>query len=378
MRGIYLDNAATTFPKPQSVSLEVLRCMNEYAANPGRGAHRMSIMAAEKVYETREELAKLFKIENPSRIFFYKNATEALNTGIKGVLNRGDEIIISPMEHNSVYRPAKRLETKGVGLSISGCQPDGTVTMQNIAEKITPKTRLVCITHVSNVTGGINPIREIGRYLYNTGIIFMVDAAQSAGSVNIDVEKDFIDILAFPGHKGLLGPMGTGGLYVREGINIYPLLEGGTGGNSETPYLPDIYPERMESGTLNLPGLAGLCAGTKYVLKTGVEQIGYYEKMLADKLAQGLYDLKGIKLLLPKNKEQRTGVVSLVSENHDAAFLAERLNREFNIAVRSGLHCAPLAAKTLGIKESLRFSVGPFNTERDISAAVFAMKKITE
>ncbi len=378
MRVIYLDNAATSFPKPPSVYKEIWWCMNGYAANPGRGAHRMSILAAEKVYEAREELAKLFKIENPSRIFFYKNATEALNTGIKGVLRPGDEIIISPMEHNSVYRPAKRLEAKGVKVVISNHIADGIISLQNIKEKITPNTRLVCITHVSNVTGGINPVREIGRYLNNTGILFMVDAAQSAGSIPIDVKNDCIDILAFPGHKGLLGPMGTGGLYVREGIDIYPLLEGGTGGNSETPYLPDIYPERMESGTVNLPGLAGLCEGTKYVLKLGCEQIGYYEKRLAQKLAEGLSTIKGIKILGPQNPILRSNVVSITSEKADGATMAERLDREFYIATRSGLHCAPLAARTLGIEESLRFSVGPFNTEKDISEALFAMKKITE
>ncbi len=375
---IYLDNGATSFPKPPRVSAAVWHCMRHYAGNAGRGAHKMSVFAAEKIWETRSLLASLFHIENPEVIVFTQNCTEGLNLGIKGILRPGDDVVISDMEHNSVYRPCIALAEKGVRTLFAEADDDGTVRPEAILKSVTPRTRMVCLQHASNVGGGINPIREIGKALHKKGILFMVDAAQTAGCVDIDVMRDYIDILAFPGHKGLLGPQGTGGLYVREGIDIHPLREGGTGSSSESPFMPDFLPDRLESGTLNLPGIVGLLEGVRFVLHHGAENIGRHERNLSMRFAENIKHLPGVRILGPQEGMRRTGVISLAVATRDAGEIADILNRRYGIAVRSGLHCAPLAAEKFGVLKtgSVRFSPGVFTSAREMDYAFRSMREI--
>ncbi len=375
---IYLDNGATSFPKPPSVSWAVENCMRHYAGNAGRGAHKLSTKAAEKIWETRSLLASLFHIKDPANIVFTQNCTEGLNIGVKGILAPGDDVVISDMEHNSVYRPCIAMAEKGVRTLFAKADGDGTVRCDAVLREITPRTKLVCLQHASNVGGGINPIGEIGKALRQQGILFMVDAAQTAGCVDIDVERDFIDLLAFPGHKGLLGPQGTGGLYVGEGIEIRPLREGGTGSGSESPFMPDFLPDRLESGTLNLPGIVGLSEGVKFILQNGAENIGRHERTLAMRFAEKAARLPGVRVLGPKEAKRRTGVVSLALEGKDAGEIAEILNRNYGIAVRAGLHCAPLAAQKFGVLKtgSVRFSPGVFTSVREMDYAFRCMREI--
>ncbi len=375
---IYLDNGATSFPKPRSVHAAMATCMQRYAANAGRGAHKLSVTAAEKIWETRSLLATLFHIETAERIVFTQNCTDGLNLALKGILKKGEDIVISDMEHNSVYRPCIALAEKGVRTLFAKSDDDGCISPEAVFREITPRTRLVSIQHASNVGGGINPIREIGQGLRERGILFMVDAAQTAGGVDIDVLRDCIDILVFPGHKGLLGPQGTGGLYIREGIEIKPTREGGTGSGSESPHMPDFLPDRLESGTLNLPGIVGLGAGVRFVLQNGAEAIGAHERYLAEVFIRKIAPIRGVRVLGPKEREKRTGIVSLAIEGKDPSAVAEILDRKYGIAVRAGLHCAPLAAARFGIlKEgSVRFAPGVFTTAREMEYAAEAMREI--
>ncbi len=375
---IYLDNGATSFPKPRAVHEETAKCMRFYAANAGRGSHRLSVMAAEKIWETRALLAKLFGAETPERIAFTQNCTEALNMGLKGILKSGDDLIISDMEHNSVYRPSVVLAGRGVRTLMARSDDEGRVSPEAVLRQITPRTRMICLQHASNVGGGLNPIREIGRLAREHGILFMVDAAQTAGSVPIDVEKDGIDLLAFPGHKGLLGPQGTGGLYVRDGLEIAPLREGGTGSASESPEMPDFLPDRLEGGTVNLPGIAGLGGGVRFVLQKGVENIGRHERRLCARLINGIGHLPHVRILGPTDMTNRVGVVSIAVKGKEAAEIAGTLDRKYGIAVRAGLHCSPLAAARFGVLQegSVRFSPGVFNTMQEIDHAVRAMREI--
>lgn len=374
---IYLDNGATSFPKPPSVSEAVRYAMRTYAANAGRGSHRMSVMAAEALWRARERLSQLFEIPKPERLVFTLNCTDSLNMGLLGLLAAGDDLIISDMEHNSVYRPAVALKEKGVRTLFAESDAAGMVSVESVRRQITPRTRLICLQHASNVGGGINPIREIGEMAHEKGILFMVDAAQTAGCVPIDVEKDHIDILAFPGHKGLLGPQGTGGLYVREGITLRPLRRGGTGSASESAEMPSFLPDRLESGTQNLPGIAGLSESTAWILKTGVPRILKHERMLLKRMMDKVHGMRGVTILGPRDISKRTGVLSLSFDGKEPTEIADILDKRYGIAVRAGLHCAPLAAKRFGILEtgSLRFSPGVFNLPQDIDYAMHALRE---
>ncbi len=346
--------------------------MQKYAANAGRGAHRLSVKAAETVWDTRVLLAKLFHIITPERIVFTQNCTEAINTGMKGILQSGDDLIISDMEHNSVYRPAMALKKRGIRTIVARSDGDGRIPPEEILRQITPRTRMICIQHASNVGGGINPVREIGGIARKNGVLFMVDAAQTAGSVPINVELDCIDLLAFPGHKGLLGPQGTGGLYVREGLPILPMREGGTGSASESADMPEFLPDRLEGGTVNLPGIAGLGGGVRFILETGVERIERHERQLCRRFINQISGLPGIRVLGPIEINNRVGVVSLAVTGRDSTEIAVNLDKRYGIAVRAGLHCSPLAAERFGVlqKGSIRFSPGVFNTitEMDFTA----------
>ena len=269
---IYLDNAATSWPKPPAVARAVREALTGAVGNPGRTSHRSAMEVASSVLECRENLAQLFGIANPLRICFTANTTDALNLAIHGTLLPGDHVICTSMEHNSVWRPLSALQERGVELSIAEADPSGVVNAESVRRLLRHNTRLIAIIHASNVNGAIQPVAEIGRIARASGVPMLVDAAQSAGSLPIDVEAMSIDLLAFPGHKGLLGPQGTGGLYVREGVELRPLKQGGTGSESDSPHQPSFYPDRLESGTLNIPGIAGLNAAVRYLLETGVAQ----------------------------------------------------------------------------------------------------------
>lgn len=377
---IYLDNAATSYPKPESVYKSVLEAMKYYGANPGRSGHKLALKAGRGIYETREALATLFNIDNPMNIIFTNNATEALNLGIKGLLQKEDHVITTTMEHNSVLRPIKSLENKGVENTIVECDSEGNIDIDDIEKSIKNNTKLIVTTHASNVTGTIFPIKEIGELAKRNNIIYMVDAAQTAGIYDIDVEDMNIDILAFPGHKSLLGPQGTGGLYIKEGIDLVQMKEGGTGSKSHELTQPLILPDRYESGTPNTPGIIGLGAGVKYILNKGIKNIRNHEKELLKLFLNGLKEIDKVKLYGTVEVEKRAPVVSINIGEEDSSEISFVLDDVFDIATRSGLHCAPLAHKSLNTldKGIIRFSIGPFNTKYDIKNALKAIKEIAK
>ncbi len=368
---IYLDNAATTYPKPPAVIKAVAEFMESSGGNPGRGGHELSRRAGDTVYCCREELARLFNIDNPERIAFAKNATEALNTAINGVIREGDEILISAMEHNSVLRPAVEAERLGARLKIVPADRDGRVTPQAIEPLMSHKTKLVCVIHASNVVGTVNDIAAINELVHSRGALTLFDAAQTAGLLPIDA-SDF-DFLAFAGHKGLYGPTGTGGLYVREGLTVKPLTFGGTGSVSESALMPDIFPDRLEAGTVNAAGIAGLLEGVRFVMN---EAPGGRECLMARRLAEKLGSIKNVEIL----GDNGVNVVGVRLRGVDCVDAAAALDSEYGIAARGGLHCAPLAHRSLGTIGAglLRFSTGAFTTEDDVDAAASALEEIME
>ena len=373
---IYLDNAATSWPKPEQVYITVDKVLREYGGNSGRGSHKMSLAAGEFIYESRLLCARLFHAPRPESVCFTSNTTEALNLAMKGVLEPGDHVITSRMEHNSVSRPLKTLENSSIRTTKVAVSPEEGIDPAVLEKAFEKNTKLVVCNHISNVTGTINPIGEIGRLCREKGVLFLVDAAQSAGIEEIDVQKMNIDLLAFPGHKGLLGPQGTGGLYIRDGIILKTLKEGGTGTKSESLDQPECGPERYESGTMNNPGLAGLAAGIKFILDEGPEKIAEKESQLTARLISGLEKIDGIKIYGPKAGMPRGSLVSVNLKNMDPGELAIILDSAFDIAVRSGLQCARDAHETLGTLDkggALRISPNYFNTEEEIDACIEAI-----
>ncbi|HBV68717.1 MAG TPA: cysteine desulfurase [Clostridiales bacterium] len=376
---IYLDNAATTYPKPTTVYQNVMRAMTEYGANPGRGSHAMAIEGARVIYETRELLAELFNLDDPMKVIFTFNATDGLNQAIKGVLNQGDHVITTTMEHNSVLRPIKELEKHGVENTIVQCASDGSIRVEDIEAAVRDNTKLVVTTHVSNLTGTIMPIEEIGQMCKRKNILYLVDGSQSAGVLEIDMKKQNIDLLAVPGHKGLLGPQGTGALMINCDAEIKQLREGGTGSESSSMIQPDFYPDKLESGTHNLPGIAGLNAGIKYILNNGTKSIYSHEKKLLEIFINEIKKNAKIKIYGPEDINGRCGVIPINIEGIDSSEVAFMLDTQYGIAVRPGLHCAPLAHKTIGTEKigAVRFGIGPFNNNSDIIAAVKALNEIS-
>lgn len=369
---IYLDNAATTLIKPHSVINEVNQCMKKYCANSGRGGHKLTLKAGEKVYKCRENIAKLFKIKNPSDIAFTNNTTMAINMGIKGIIKRNDEIVIGGMEHNSVLRPAFLTGR----FKIAKADENGIVSPEAVKKAITPNTKLIVINHASNITGAVSPIEEIGKIAYEKNIPFMVDCAQSGGTIDIDVNRDNISLLAFAGHKGLYGPTGTGGLYVSDKIQLKPIIQGGTGTMSESYFQPDFMPDMLESGTLNIVGIAGLSKGVEFVSDYTVNEIHKYEQSLINILKDSLLDMKNVTIYGGNG----TGILSFLIKNKDSVEIAEELDSKFNIAVRGGLHCAVLAHESLNTKDTglTRISVSVFNTKKDVKKAVDAIYKLSK
>lgn len=377
---IYFDNAATTFPKPDIVYESIMEAMKEYGANPGRAGHKMALRANRGIFETRNLISQLFNIENSMNIVFTSNGTESLNLAIKGLLKAGDHVITTSMEHNSVLRPIKHLEKKGIESTIVMANTKGEIDPQDIKAAIRKNTKLILTTHISNLTGTIVDIEEIGQIAKDNGILYMVDAAQSAGVYSIDVDRMNISILAFPGHKGLLGPLGTGGLYIKEGLEIETISQGGTGSASESLTQPTTLPDKYESGTLNGPGIVGLGAGISYILDKGIENIRKHEEKLTRYFLDGIRDIEGIRVYGVKDSKKQAAVIALNLKDIDSSEIAYILDEEYNIAVRSGLHCAPLAHKTIGTLDQgvVRFSFGIFNNLNEIDKAINALQEISQ
>lgn len=374
----YLDHAATSWPKPRAVFAAMRHAMEEAGGNPGRSGHRMAMLAADIVYECRENLARLFGAPDPLRICFTSNATEALNIALKGLLRPGDHVVYSGMEHNAVWRPLMKLVSQGVEASMAPATADGIVTAESVRSVLRPETRMIALIHASNVNGALNPVAEIGRLARERHAVFLVDAAQTAGAVPIDVAALNIDLLAVPGHKGLLGPQGTGALYVGDSIELESLKEGGTGSESASPLQPPFLPDRFESGTLNTPGIAGLNEGVKALFSLGVENVLRRERELANFVIAGLERINGVRIYRPACPEDRTGVVAFNVDGLDANAAAERLDRDFGIACRAGLHCAPLAHRSLGtgLAGAVRFSFGALSAKRDVELACAAVRAL--
>lgn len=375
-----MDNAATTYPKPESVYAAVDHFNRYLGGNPGRGSNQQTLEAGSILVEAREALGRLFNIKNAEQIAFTSNITESINIGIKGLLKAGDHVITTSMEHNAVARPLFLLEKQGVEWSRVQCADDGSLDPEDIRKEIKDNTRLICILHASNLCGTIMPVAEVGKIARDNGIIFMVDSAQTAGVLDIDVVVDKIDILTFTGHKGLLGPQGTGGIYLKPGIEINTLKEGGTGSLSEYLEHPDFMPDHLESGTLNTPGIAGLLAGVNYIFDTGIDKIRKHEKELTDMLIDGMKEIKGLTIYGPANSKKQTAAIALNLHNRDCGDLSMNLDYGYQIITRSGLHCTPLAHTTLGTFElgACRLSPGYFSTKKDISDIIKALHSLAQ
>lgn len=375
---VYLDHAATSWPKPPEVFEAMRKAMEEAAANPGRGSHRMAVKASRVLYGTRRMLADLFGVKNPNDIALTSNTTEALNLAIKGYLREGDHVIATMIEHNSVRRPLEYLKrTRGVQVDYIPVDEEGQLDVQLIEGAFRSNTRLVVCSHSSNLLGSIIPLVEIGELVKRKGAVLLVDAAQSAGMLDIHVETMHVGMLAFPGHKGLLGPQGTGGLYISPDIDLEPLLHGGTGSQSEAIEQPTVRPDRYEAGTPNTIGYAGLQAGVKKVLEWTPQHIYQHEWELTQYMIEGLQEVGGLRILGPALGQARTGIVAFVSERYSASELAFRLDREYGIAVRAGYHCTPLSHMASGTEQTgaVRASVG-ISTSRD--EVEFMRKAIAE
>lgn len=373
---LYLDNAATSLKKPTAVFKAMQHAMINYGANAGRGGHFLSRLAGEKVYETRELLCEYFGIENVERLAFFPNTTYALNAAIFGVLAGGGHAVTTSLEHNSVIRPLAELKRRGKS-SYTVAEGDllGRISPQKIEAAFTPYTRLLIVTGASNVCGNAYDIEALAKLAHSRGAYILVDAAQIAGSREIDA-KNF-DMLAFPGHKGLLGPQGTGGLYVAPNVTLAPFAVGGTGSMSESIYQPEAMPDYFESGTLNMPAIAGLYESVKFIIKEGTKNIHNYEMELFDVAKEALLNMDNITCYGDFFAKERMAVLSFNVKNVDSVTVANELDERFNIAVRAGLHCAPLAHKTLDTGGgSVRMSFGYFNTKKEVKTAIDAVYRI--
>lgn len=376
---IYFDNAATTFPKPEEVYRKVDHILRNVGGNPGRSGHRMAISANRVILDARDSIARLFNIEDSSRVVFTSNATEALNIGIKGFLKPGDHVVTSSMEHSAVTRPLRVLERINIRHTKVNCSPEGFLDPEDVRKAIRPDTRLIVITHASNVTGTINPVREVGEIAREKGIRLLVDAAQTGGMLPIDVERDNIDMLACAGHKGLFGLQGTGFLYIAPDIRLEPIKEGGTGGNPEMDVMPDNLPERLEAGTMNTPGIGGLGEGVEFILRVGIEKIRRHEVSLTDRLIKGLLDIMQVVVYGPRDADKQMAVVSFNIMGKDPSDVSFVLDSSFGIMARVGLHCAPDAHRTIGTfpQGTVRLSPGYFNTTEEVDFVINAVRGVS-
>lgn len=377
---IYFDQAASSFPKPKAVADAVYEALTQYGANPGRGGHRLAQQAAAVINETRAELAHFFGVSGRENVLFYANATGALNQAIKGLsLQQGDHVITTSYEHNSVRRPLEYLKSReGIEVSYFMTEVNGHIDQDELDRSIRPTTKLIAASHGSNLTGMITDIEKMAEVTNKHEIPFLVDASQTAGVLPINMGATGIDMLAFPGHKGLLGPQGTGVLLVKRGLELEPILHGGTGAQSEAVGQPEHRPERNESGTMNTPGIAGLRAGLEEVKRIGIDHIYAHEKELADYCIRSLNELYGFHVLGPNAEEKRLGVVSFTIEAVDVHEAAIILDQHYDIAVRAGLHCTPLAHQAEGTAESgaIRASFGPYNEKAEVDQLIGALQDI--
>jgi len=376
---IYLDNAATSWPKPESVYQTMDEFLRQKGGNPGRGSHSMAVAARETVERTRMLVARLINAPDKDRVIFTLNCTDSLNIGLKGLLKPGDHVITSCIEHNSVVRPLRKLEQQGVKVvRLSLHSGDGFVSPQDVEKAITRETKLVIMTHASNVTGVIQPIDEYGIIARQHNLIFMMDAAQTVGKHPLDVQANHIDLLAFSGHKGLFGPPGTGVLYIGERVDLDSLREGGTGSHSELEEQPTDLPYKFECGTINCVGIAGLGAGLKFIFKEGMEKILVHEQSLTDRLLEGLSHISRVTVYKVKDRSKQAPIVSFNLEGFAPGEVGTILDHAFDIKVRTGLHCAPAAHKTLGTFPlgTVRISPGYFNTVEEVDFTLEAISKI--
>ena len=383
MEQIYLDNASTTFPKPEAVAQAVYRYMTSQGANINRGCYDSAYDVEELVFETRQKLCGLFGGGDCKNVVFTKNVTESLNVILKGFLKPGDHVLVSAMEHNAMMRPIRQLEAIGVEFDRIPCDSQGNLILEEMEKLLRPNTRAVAMMHASNVCGTVLPIGQAGLFCHSHGLKFIVDCAQTAGVFPIDMEEMYIDALAFTGHKGLLGPQGIGGFILKEEMIalIDPLLSGGTGSISHTEEIPAFMPDRFEPGTMNLPGIMGLHAGLCWLEETGIDAIRNHELALTAQFLSGLEKLEGeglVRIVGRRDLECRTGVVSIQTLKKELSQAAFELDAEYGIQTRVGLHCAPSAHSTLCTYPTgtIRFSFGWFNTEADVDAALSALEEI--
>ena len=376
---IYLDSSATSFLKPPQVAEAVFRSFNTIG-NAGRGAHAPTLNASRLIYDTREKLAALFGTPDPSRIAFTCNATEALNIAIHGAIHPGEHVITTACEHNSVLRPLYLKEKEGTELTIIPADQKGRIRYDLLESSVKSNTSAIILTHASNLSGNVTDLAFVSNFAKKHGLLLIVDASQTAGSLPINVVKMGIDILCFTGHKGLFGPQGTGGLYVREGLTLSPLKSGGSGIHSFDRQHPTDMPTALEAGTLNGHGIAGLNAGLDYILSTGVKNIHAKEISLARRFVNGISDISDLKLYGDIDAPLRTPIISLNIGNMSSASVSDILWEDYEICVRAGAHCAPLMHKTFGTEKqgAVRFSFSCFNTEAEIDTAIQAMHEIAE
>jgi len=376
--GVYLDNAATTYPKPEKVYLAVERFMREEGGSAGRSGHARALGAGRVVYRAREAVARLLSAGDPLRVAFTKNATEAINIALKGVLKPGDHVVVTSVEHNSVMRPLEALRAGGVRYSVARCGPDGGLDPDEVRANMTPGTVLVVVNHVSNVTGTVLPVSDVAEVAREKGALVLVDSAQGAGRLAIDVEALGIDMLAFTGHKELFGPQGTGGLWVREGVDPGTLVHGGTGSQSGSLEQPQEMPDRLESGTLNAPGIAGLVAGIEFVESEGVQSIAAHERALLERLFDGLERLEGVTVHGPPGARGRVGIVPLTFDRVSPSEAAARLDRAHGVCTRAGMHCSPMAHRTIGTERTgvLRLSFSRMNTASEVDYLLECLREV--
>ncbi|NLE44055.1 MAG: aminotransferase class V-fold PLP-dependent enzyme [Chloroflexi bacterium] len=380
---IYLDNAATSWPKPTDVVDAMARFLSEVGANPGRAGHRLAVESGRIVYRARERIAELFSAHDPLQVVFGQNVTEGLNLALRGLLRPGDHVVTSSMEHNSVMRPLRLLEQAGVSVTVVQCSSQGELDPGDVEAAIRSDTKMVVLNHASNVTGTILPIGQVGRVARDRGVLFLVDAAQTAGVCEIDMQADRIDLLAFTGHKSLYGPTGTGGLVVGERVDLThfrPLKLGGTGSRSEYELQPEFLPDMFESGTPNVVGLAGLEAALQWLSYRGVESVRRHEVGLAQYLIDGLLEIPGVTGYGGLRADSQTATVSF---NIDALAPSEvglRLDEEYGIMCRVGLHCSPAAHRTIGTfpDGAVRFGMGVFNTQDQVDIALMAVRTLAK
>ncbi len=380
---IYLDNAATSWPKPPEVIRSMVEVLEQAGGNPGRSGHQLSIAAARAIFNTREEVAEFFGARDPLRVIFTSNATHAINLVLKGLLKPGDHVITSSIEHNAVMRPLRQLEKRGVQLSIAQCATDSSLDIDLLAKKVTPKTKLIVLTHASNVTGAVVPVAKAAEIAHAAGCLLLIDSAQASGAIPVNVDDTGIDFMAFTGHKELLGPPGIGGLVIGRSVNtslIEPLICGGTGSRSASEEQPFDLPDMFESGTPNLPGIAGLGAGIKWIKARGFDEIRGHTKMLTRMLIEELSAVQQVQIHGTLNPESMLGIVSVTIRGKCVSDIGMRLNDEFGIMTRIGLHCAPSAHRSIGTlpEGTIRLAPGVFTTVEDVKNTVAAIRIIAK